>query len=200
MGRRESPAEAWERMRNASPPTSAPAPAWDPPPTPSPRPPAQGNGDGGASRSYWEREPAQQPRETSDGQSGSDLQDASPGELVHRLTDQTKTLVKQEMRLAQVELKEKGKKAGIGIGMFGASGLVAFFGVAVLLAAIVLGLSTVIDAWLAALIVGVVLLGAAAASALMGKKKIEQATPPAPEQAMTSVKRDVDTVKRSARR
>lgn len=104
------------------------------------------------------------------------------------------------MKLARVELKEKGKKAGIGIGMFGAGGLAAFFGVGVLLAAIVLALSTFMAAWLGALIVAAVLLAVAGVSALMGKKKIEEATPPAPEQAVGSVKRDVDTVKRSARR
>lgn len=121
-------------------------------------------------------------------------------ELVKQLSEQTKTLVQQEMKLAQVELQEKGKRAGLGIGMFGAGGLVAFFGVACLIAAAVLGLATAVEAWLAAVIVAVVLLAAAGIAALMGKKKVEQATPPAPERAMRSVKRDVDTVKRRARK
>ena len=121
-------------------------------------------------------------------------------ELVKQLSEQTKTLVQQEMKLAQVELQEKGKRAGLGIGMFGAGGLVAFFGVACLIAAAVLGLATAVEAWLAAAIVAVVLLAAAGIAALMGKKKVEQATPPAPERAMRSVKRDVDTVKRRARK
>lgn len=210
MARRESPAEAWERMRSASPASSAPAPAWEPPPTPQSPPPAaqpaaarpseENADDAGAARSsYWDRGPAQA-HEEANGRSGTDLQDTSAGDLVHRLTDQTKTLVRQEMKLAQVELKEKGKKAGIGIGMFGAGGLAAFFGVGVLLAAIVLALSTFMAAWLGALIVAAVLLAVAGVFALMGKKKIEEATPPAPEQAVGSVKRDVETVKRSARR
>ena len=84
--------------------------------------------------------------------------------------------------------------------MFGASGLVAFFGAATLIAAAVLALATAVDPWLAAVIVGVVLLAVAGVAALMGKKKIEEATPPAPEQAIGSVKRDVDTVKRRAGR
>ena len=195
MARRESPAEAWERMRSAAPAASASAPAWDPPPPPPSPPPQRPRPE-----PLENRQSSHEQASASNGHSsGSDLQDASTSDLVHRLTDQTKTLVKQEMRLAQVELKEKGKKAGIGAGMFGAGGLAAFFGVGVLLAAIVLALSTVIAAWLAALIVGVLLMALAGVSALMGKKKIEQATPPAPEQAMGSVKRDVDTVKRSAR-
>jgi uncharacterized membrane protein len=104
------------------------------------------------------------------------------------------------MRLAQAELQEKGKRAGIGAGMFGASGLVAFFGAATLIAAAILALATAVDAWLAAVIVGVVLLAVAGVAALMGKKQVEQATPPAPEQTIESVKRDVQTVKEGARR
>lgn len=132
---------------------------------------------------------------------GSDqLGDQSVSDLVKQLSEQTSTLVRQEMKLAQAELQEKGKKAGIGAGMFGAGGLVAFFGAATLIAAAVLGLATAVDAWLAAVIVGVVLLAAAGVAALLGKKQIEQAAPPAPEAAMRSMKRDVDTVKRRARR
>ncbi len=127
-------------------------------------------------------------------------QDQSVSELVKDLSEQTATLVRQEMKLAQAELQEKGKKAGIGAGMFGAGGLVAFFGAACLIAAAVLALATAVDSWLAAVIVGVVLLAVAGVAALMGKKKIDEATPAAPEQAMGSMKRDVDTVKRRARR
>jgi uncharacterized membrane protein YqjE len=128
------------------------------------------------------------------------LGDQSVSDLVKQLSEQTATLVRQEMRLAQTELQEKGKKAGIGAGMFGAGGLVAFFGAATLIAAAVLALATAVDPWLAAVIVGVVLLAVAGGAAMMGKKQIEEATPPAPETAMRSVKRDVDTVKRRARR
>ncbi len=133
-------------------------------------------------------------------QGSNQLGDQSVGDLVKQLSEQTATLVRQEMKLAQTELQQKGKKAGIGAGMFGAGGLVAFFGAATLIAAAVLGLATAVDSWLAAVIVGVVLLLVAGVAALLGKKQIEQATPPAPEQAVQSVKRDVDTVKRKASR
>jgi uncharacterized membrane protein YqjE len=129
-----------------------------------------------------------------------DPRDESVSELVKQLSEQTSTLVRQEMRLAQAELQEKGKKAGIGAGMFGVSGLVAFFGTATVIAAAVLALSTTLDAWLSALIVGVVLLAVAGVAALAGKKQVEQATPAAPEEAIENVKRDVDTVKAGVRR
>ncbi len=140
------------------------------------------------------------PDPTSGGGAPTSATDESVSDLVKQLSEQTSTLVRQEMRLAQAELQEKGKKAGIGAGMFGASGLVAFFGAATLIAAAVLALATAVDTWLAAVIVGVVLLVVAGGAALMGKKQVEQATPPAPEQAIESVKRDVDTVKAGARR
>ena len=126
--------------------------------------------------------------------------DTSVSELMKQLTEQTKALVRQEMRLAQAELKEKGKKVGIGAGMFGAGGLVAFFGAATLITATVLALSTALAGWLAALIVALVLLAVAGGAALTGKKKIEQATPPLPEQAVETVKEDVEHVKERARK
>jgi membrane protein len=126
--------------------------------------------------------------------------DRSVGELVQELSQQTATLVRQEMRLAQVELQEKGKRAGIGAGMFGGAGLVALYGVGALIAAAILLIGTAIEPWIAALIVGAVLLAAAGVVALLGKKQVEQATPPKPERAIESVQQDVSQVKERARR
>jgi uncharacterized membrane protein YqjE len=126
--------------------------------------------------------------------------DRSVGELVQELSQQTATLVRQEMRLAQVELQEKGKRAGIGAGMFGGAGLVALYGVGALIAATILLIGTAMEPWIAALIVGAVLLAAAGVVALLGKKQVEQATPPKPERAIESVQQDVSQVKERARR
>jgi membrane protein len=126
--------------------------------------------------------------------------DQSVGELVQQLSQQTAALVRQEMRLATVELQQKGKKAGIGAGMFGGAGLVALYGVGALIAAAILGIATFLEPWIAAVIVGVVLLAVAGILALTGKKQVEQAGPPVPEQAVESAKRDVDEVKRAKAR
>ena len=126
--------------------------------------------------------------------------DPSTKELVRELAEQTSTLVRQELALAQVELKEKGKRAGIGGGLFGTAGVLALYGVGALIATAILALATAVDAWLAALIVTLVLFAAAGVAALLGKKQVEQATPPKPEQAMASVQADVQTVKEHARR
>jgi uncharacterized membrane protein YqjE len=125
--------------------------------------------------------------------------DKSLGDLVQDLSRQTSTLIRQEMRLAQVELTEKGRHAGKGAGMFGGAGIVALYGVGALIAAAILGLATVIDAWIAAAAVGAGLLLIAGILALTGKKEIDEATPPKPEQAIESVQQDVDAVKARAR-
>jgi membrane protein len=126
--------------------------------------------------------------------------DQSVGELVQALSQQTSTLVRQELRLATVELQQKGKRAGTGAGMFGGAGVVALYGVGALIAAAIIGLGTVLEPWLAAIIVGAVLLAVAGILALTGKKQVEQATPPLPEQALESAKRDVDEVKNARAR
>jgi hypothetical protein len=121
------------------------------------------------------------------------------GELVQDLSRQTSTLIRQEMRLAQLELAEKGRHAGKGAGMFGGAGLVALYGVGALIAAAIIGLATVIEAWIAAAAIGAGLLVIAGILALTGKKELEEATPPKPEQTIESVQQDVETVKARAR-
>jgi uncharacterized membrane protein YqjE len=117
------------------------------------------------------------------------------GALVHRLSEQIPELVRSELRLAQAELTEKGKRAGLGIGMFSAAGLLAFLGISTLVATAILALALVLPAWAAALIVAVLLFAGAGVAALVGKKEVEQATPPAPERAIAGVREDVATVK-----
>jgi uncharacterized membrane protein YqjE len=121
--------------------------------------------------------------------------DQSTGELVSRLSQDLSQLVRDELRLAQVEMSGKAKKAGVGAGMFGAAGLLALYGGGVLIATAVIALDLVMPLWLAALIVGVVLLAVAGIAALLGKKKVSEATPAMPERTVENVKRDVDAVK-----
>ena len=125
--------------------------------------------------------------------------ETSTRDLVQDLSRQTSTLIRQEMRLAQAELAEKGRHAGKGAGMFGGAGLVALYGVGALIAAAILGLATVIEPWIAAAAIGAVLLLVAGILALTGKKELEEAGPPKPEQTLDSVQRDVATVKERAR-
>lgn len=121
------------------------------------------------------------------------------GELVQDLSRQTSTLIRQEMRLAQTELAEKGRHAGKGAGMFGGAGVVALYGVGALTAAAILGLATVLEPWIAAAAIGIGLLFVAGILALTGKKELEEAGPPKPEQTLDSVQQDIATVKARAR-
>lgn len=129
-----------------------------------------------------------------------DNNDRPVGELVQELSEKTATLVRQELQLAQLEMKEKGKRAGLGAGLFGGAGVVALYGGGALVATLILALATFLDAWIAALIVTVVLFAVAGVLGLTGKKQVDQATPAAPEQAIESTKRDVDEVKGRASR
>jgi hypothetical protein len=124
--------------------------------------------------------------------------DASAGELVKQLSEQTSRLVRQEMELAKAELAIKGKRAGVGAGMFGTAGLLGLYAVGALIAAAIAALATAVDTWLAALIVAVVLGAAAGVAALMGKNKVQEALPPVPEDSVESVKEDVQWTKTRA--
>jgi len=124
----------------------------------------------------------------------SDTSQRSTAELVKTASEQISRLVRDELRLAQAEVAQKGKHAGIGAGLFGAGGLIALYGVAALITAVVLLLAYVMPTWLAAVIVGVVLLGVAGVLALVGKKQVQQAAPPVPEDTVRNVKADVATV------
>jgi membrane protein len=119
----------------------------------------------------------------------------SVGQLVSDASEQLSRLVREEMRLAAVELQQKGKRLGVGAGLFGGAGVLAAYGVGVLIACAVLALSLVLAPWLAALIVGVVVLAVAGVSALVGRSQVKQATPPVPQAAAGSVKKDIEAVK-----
>lgn len=126
-------------------------------------------------------------------------QDPNTKELVQAFSEQTATLIRKELALAQVELKEKGKHAGLGGGMFGGAGLLALYGLGVLFAGIVMLLGTAMAPWLGALIVAAGLFAVAGVLALTGKQEFERASPPKPEQAVQSTGEDVRHVRDHAK-
>jgi uncharacterized membrane protein YqjE len=130
----------------------------------------------------------------------ADRQQPSTGELVKRLSEQVSVLVRDELKLAQLEMTRKGKQAGIGAGMLGGSGLIALYGVGCLLAGAILGLSRVLEPWLAALIVGAALLLVSGVAAMAGKARLRKAAPLVPAQAAGSVKADVNEIRERAHR
>ena len=120
-------------------------------------------------------------------------------ELLKDLSEQTTALVRQEIELGKAEMTAKGKEVGIGAGAFGGAAVVGLYALGALTAAIVLALSTVVDGWLAALIVGVVYAAVAGVLALVGKKKTQAGAPPVPERAISSTKEDVEWAKTRAK-
>jgi Flp pilus assembly protein TadB len=123
----------------------------------------------------------------------------SVAQLVNDLSSQVSRLVRDEIKLAKAEMQVKGKRLGIGAGMAGAGGMLAFFGLAVLVAAAVLALALVLPAWAAALVVGGALLLLAGMLALVGGKQVRKATPPMPRESIESVRRDIDVVRERMR-
>ncbi|MGO1316426.1 MAG: phage holin family protein [Cellulomonadaceae bacterium] len=120
----------------------------------------------------------------------------SIGELFGRITEQTSRLVRAEIELAKKELVGKATKLGVGIGLVAVGGVLALYGLGVLIHAAVLGLSTVLAPWLAALIVGLAIFLVVGVLVLVGVKQLKAGSPPTPEAALESIKKDVDTVKK----
>jgi hypothetical protein len=129
------------------------------------------------------------------GQEGS----RSISELLQQLTEQTTRLAQKEIELAKAEMAVKGRRLGMGAGAFSGAGLLALFGLGAATAAAILGLATAVEGWLAALIVaGVYLLGAGVL-ALLGRSRVQAGTPPLPEQAVESVRDDMQLAKARAK-
>ncbi|KAF0962747.1 phage holin family protein [Rhodococcus sp. T7] len=127
------------------------------------------------------------------------VDDLSTVQLVERLTDQVKALVQTEVRHGIVEVKDKGARFGVGAGVSGAGLLIVLYGLGALVGAAVLALATVLDPWLAALVVAVVLIAAGGVVAAVGGQRAKDALPPTPDDTTRSVRRDVDTVKEGLR-
>lgn len=121
--------------------------------------------------------------------------DHSVSELVKQLSDQSTRLVRAEVELAKAELSAKGKQAGIGAGMFGGAGVFGLYGVGALVAAFIALLATAVATWVAALIVAVVLFAIAGAAAMLGKQRVQAASPPVPEEAIETTKADLELAK-----
>ncbi|MFF5705613.1 phage holin family protein [Streptomyces sp. NPDC012794] len=124
----------------------------------------------------------------------------SVGALVTRASQQLSELVREEMRLARAEMTEKGKRFGIGGGLFGGAGLVGFLAAQALTGAAIAAMALLLPVWAAALVVAAVLAAVAAVMAVAGKKQIAKAGPPAPEQTIDSLKADVAEIKEHAHR
>jgi hypothetical protein len=132
-----------------------------------------------------------------------DLHDRSTGELLKELAGQTSTLVRQELDLAKAEMSQKGKQAGLGAGLFGGAGVAVLLALGCLSATAIAALAEGMDVWLAALIVTAIWAASAAVLALLGRQRVQEAAPVAPEQTIETVKEDVEwakTRKSSARR
>lgn len=128
------------------------------------------------------------------------MNEPSTAQLVGRLSEQVTRLARDEVRLAALEMQAKGKRVGVGAGLLGGAGVLAWFGLGTFIACAVLALALVMPGWLAALVVAVVVLAVAGVLALVGRKQIQRATPPVPTEAIDGIKHDISVVSERAHR
>lgn len=119
----------------------------------------------------------------------------SIGTLISQMTDSATRLIKAEIASAKAEMATKAKNAGIGIGLFVGAGVFALYGLGFLLHSAMDGLANVMPLWLAALVVGLVLMILAGILVLVGKKQLARGLPPQPTHAVKSVQSDIAAVK-----
>ncbi|MFC5063169.1 phage holin family protein [Actinomycetospora atypica] len=124
--------------------------------------------------------------------SGSNAE-PSIGQLLTQLSEQTSRLVRDELALAQVELKNTAKQAGIGAGLFGVAGILAVAGLGAGVATAIIALALLLPTWASALIVTALLLAAAGVAALLGRNKVQQVSP-TPDRTVANVKLDVEEI------
>ncbi len=121
--------------------------------------------------------------------------DRSIGELIAELSRETTTLVRQEVQLAKAELTQSATEAARGIGMLVAGGAVAYAGLFFLLLAIVFGLIEAgWDAWLSALVVGLVVVAIGAILVLRAREALKPANL-APRRTIETLKEDQEWAK-----
>ncbi|MEV4811935.1 phage holin family protein [Micromonospora avicenniae] len=118
----------------------------------------------------------------------------STAELVQRATEQLSRLVRDELTLARAELTQKGKHAGIGLGLLGGGGAMAFYGLGAMVVTVGLLLDLVLPGWAAALTVAVGLFLLAGILALVGRQQVSRAVPPLPAATVRSVRADMDVL------
>jgi uncharacterized membrane protein YqjE len=123
------------------------------------------------------------------------LREQPMGELVKELSGDLSALMRQELKLAQAEMTEKGKKAGVGLGMLGGAGVIGLLALGAFTAFLIAALSTGMETWTAALIVTVLYAALAGVLALKGRDRVADATPPVPEQTIETVKEDAQWAK-----
>jgi uncharacterized membrane protein YqjE len=119
-------------------------------------------------------------------------------ELVKDLSRDISDLVRQEIELARTEMMEKGKQAGIGVGMVGGAALMAAAALGGSMATMIIVLDLWMPLWLAALITTVLYGAVAAVLALRGRDELKQTGAPIPEKAKESVKEDIQWAKTRA--
>ena len=140
--------------------------------------------------------PAPAHRDPDEGVVSYDVGGVSVGDLVGNVTRDLSTLMRQELALAQAEIKQEVSKTTKAAGALGGAGLAAFFVVLFLSLALWAGLSNVMDAGWAGLIVAVIWAVIAAVLYASGRAKLRQVNP-TPDRTVETLSQVPDALKGS---
>jgi len=124
----------------------------------------------------------------------TDPAETSIGQIIADISDDLSTLFRQEVELAKAEVRQEATKAGKAAGMLGAAGFAGYMAVLLLSLAVVFGLSNVMDAGWAALIVAVVWASVGAVLYANGRRKLKTVSP-VPTRTVETVKEDAQWLK-----
>jgi len=122
----------------------------------------------------------------------------SLGQLFAELTEEMTTLVRQEVALATTELGQKASRVGRDVGFLAVGGAVVYAGLLAIIAACILALALIMPTWLAALIIGIVVVALGYGLVRMGLGALKREDL-APRQTLDTLKEDMTWAKNQTR-
>lgn len=123
------------------------------------------------------------------------LRQRSTGELVKDLSQQASTLVRKEIDLAKVEMAEKGRQAGVGLGALAGAAVAALAALGALTAFLILALDGAMPSWAAALVVTLLWAAVGVVLGAVAREKLREMGSPVPEKTVDTLKEDIEWLK-----
>ena len=143
--------------------------------------------------------PSQPPPYDNRPSAADPIDDRPLGELFSDFTSSLQTLVRKEMELAKVEVKDQASKAGKAAGMLAGTAVAGFVALLLLAFAAAWGLAETVPEGVAFLAVGLLFLVIAGLLLVVGKKKLSTVRP-VPQQTVRTIREDVEVAKTSLTR
>ena len=121
-------------------------------------------------------------------------EERSLGDLFGELSRETNTLIRQEMQLAKAEMAEKATKIGKDLVFIILGAIILYTGVLALVFSAILGLAELIEPWVSALVIGLIIVAIGGFLAYRGYNQLQEVDP-APERTIETLKEDAEWLK-----